>query len=1236
MRSHTAGDTISFDFEGSWLNLGFYADRFSGYAEIFIDGDSQGVVDLYRREDGLISFFFPGLTPGSHTVTVTVLGDGNPFATFNRVQFDYVDFGDGTGLDHGTFEEDDGRILRAGSWTTESHADASGGSYIRSGNGSAWFYFEGDSFTYHAMAYTPANRVRLYVDGHYLDTVDLFQPGASWPWEAITRTFSYEGFGPGPHLLQISAYRGQATLDAITTPGIGPFIDPNPPVTGITRIEEDHPAIRYNGVPFTQTSFNWVRVDNITSDRASDGQYIYSANAGDTISFDFEGDWIGVGFATDRFGGQAEIAIDGNMVATVDLYTRDEDTDSFYFSDLGDGPHNITITVLGTRHVNSIGNRVHLDHFDVWDGQPLAEGLFEETDDRLFYSNSWSRTLHAEASGGGYAHTARGTAWFPFTGDSVTFQMWTAGFYHSFEIKIDGVSQGHFNAYRYDGGPRAFSFEGLGDGPHVLEVRQYRGTATVDGFITPATGEHYEIPAPGGIIRLEEDHPDLRYNGYPYRTMPQSWATQSSLNQSSGGYNASTGTAGNTLSLEFEGTWVGVGFINGGIVEIFIDGQSRGTFDTAVDSVNGGISSVYFDDLITGTHTISITAVSGNFRPDFIDIWDGQALEEGWYNATLDDYSGRFHYSSKGWWGQYQEHYAHEGDYVRQSLINANPNFWFTFVGSDLTLLSRNGNNAILQITIDGQYLGEYNMTAAYSNQPYALHFPDLDDGPHVVQIHTRNFGIVDAFEVNPEAFYSYTPQVKWHDASPAEIIDGAHPDFYNNGMMSTVAIGDLNGDGLIELVAPSTNGRIYVYRGDGQDTGDGTPILWTTDAVGVTAEPALVDLTGDGLAEIIACGYYGTFAFRHDGVQLWHNDAVKCYRTDVNGKILGWGGPTIGNLDNDSQPEIVIAGNNDGVYVLDHQGNILASDPLPAGWHTVPLLADISGDGSLDIIVASGITMRVYQYDETDGLTLFWSYTLSDPGVFAYSFGSPAVVDLTDDGQPEIVINWGPRVQALRADGTLLWEYDPKDEFPDIGNLYRPSPVTVADVTGDGEINLITASAVSGFLAVYGHEMMVLTKEGELVWIQNVDDRTASASGVAAQDLTGDGVWEILWNGSHDGFLILRGSDGKRLFNERVTGSGTIMEYPTLGDLDGDGVADVIVSGHNGVYVISHQGHWANSRPMWNQHNYHVTNINDDWSIPLVQPNSWQLHNTYRTQTPEQNPAPSYRIEIDPHCWCE
>jgi uncharacterized membrane protein len=1223
LRSQTAGDAISFDFEGSWLNLGFYGDRFSGYAEVFIDGNSQGIVDLYRREETLISFFFPDLTPGSHTLTITVLGNSNPFAANTRVQFDYVDFGDGTGLDHGAFEEDDARILRnVTGWITESNANASGGSFIRSGSGSAWFYFEGDSFAYQAMAYNQANRARLYVNGQYLDTLHLFHPNNLA--NAITRTFSYEGFGPGPHLLQISAYRGQTTLDAITTPGVGPFIDPNPPVTGITRFEEDHPAIRYNGAPFTRTAASWTRADGIVATRASDSQYIHSNTAGDTISFDFEGSWIGVGFATNRFSGEAEIAVDGNVMAVVDLYTREDDTESFYFSDLGAGAHTITITVLGTSHPNATNTQIYLDYFDVWDGQPLAEGLFEETDERIFYSGGWFHTLNEGASGGAYANSgaSNSTAWFPFTGDSVTFESWTTKDLHSLELRLDGVSLGYFSSYSFEAGSRAFSFAGLGDGPHVLEVRRYRGAVTVDAFTTPATGEHYELPPlDGGVIRLEEDHPDLRFNGYRARQMPQSWSMVSTLRESSDGWAARAGTVGDTLSLDFEGTWVGVGFYslsNSGVAEIFVDGQSQGTFD--ISGGVGGHYSVYFDDLGEGTHTLLVTLVSGFIHVDFIDTWDGQPIENGWYDANLEDYSGRFHFSQKGWWWRYENQYAHEGDFLAQTLPGANPNMWFTFVGNDLTILGFNRANAILDIAIDGEYLGEFDMTAEFSDQPYALHFPDLGDGPHVVHIHTRQAGRIDAFEVNPDAFYSYTPQITWYDATGTEELD---PGFTHTGFVTTIGIGDLNGDGNVELVAPGVNGRLYVYRGDGQDAGDGTPILWTSDLVGPAAEPALADLTGDGLAEIIVTGYYGTFAFRHDGTLLWQEDSLKSFHSSSS-ETFGWGGPTVGNLDDDPHPEIVIAAYDDALYVLDHMGNILDSDPLPGQWPTVPVLADISGDGSLDIVVAQGHTLKVYEYDALAGLEILWTYTLTQTTFRSGTFGGPAVADLTGDGQPEIVINWGHRIEAIKADGSLYWSYYTEDD-----RHFRPSPVTVADVTGDGEINLITASAVDGWVLVYGHDMMVLTKEGELVWMQNLDDRTASASGVAAQDLTGDGVWEILWNGSHDGFLILRGSDGKRLFNEPFTGSGTIIEYPTLGDVDGDGVADVVLAGREGIFVISHVGHWANSRPMWNQHNYHVTNINDDWSTPVNPPNSWEVHNTYRTQTPEQNPAPSYRVEV-------
>ncbi len=1218
-RGNVAGITAQLTFTGSWISLGMIANRFSGEVEITIDGISQGTFDLYRREETPIRLDFDGLAPGPHSIGLTVTGNSNPFASGVSVRLDHADYGDGSLLPDGSFEEDDDRMLLSNGWTSVADPDASGGSYIRASIATAWFPFSGDSFSLHTMAYSSAGRVQLFVDGVYLDTIDLFAWANST--DAEPREFSYAGFGGGDHVLQIAAYQNFATIDRLETPGTAPFVDPNPPLTGVTRFEADHSSIGYNGLPLTLGPTTWVRVGDINADRASAGEYVYSATAGDTIDFDFDGDWLGIGFITDRFGGQAEIAIDGVLLETIDLYTRLNDTAGRYYRDLGPGPHTVTITILGAGHPNASGSRVYLDYFDVWDGQPLADGSFEEDDPRLFFSGGWDRNLAADASGGAYAVTGISngtTAWFPFNGDSVTWQGRTRFSYQDVELRINGTSMGLLDLYASAEGPRSLSFDNLGPGPHMLELRQYRSdAASVDAFITPSIGPAYEPPVEAQFTRLEENHPSMRYNGETYRRMPQSWS-ESSNPRVSRGYHLSSSTPGDVWSLDFDGEWLNIGFrssASSGTAEVVIDGVSRGVIGTA-----GGVNDVrnfVFGDLGPGMHTVEVVVVSGPVMPDYIDVWSGQPVADGWYEPVLESSpGGLLNFSNRSWWRTGSDIYARSGDFLTP-FTSANTNLWFTFTGSDLSVLVYERNSTSVQVLINGVDRGLFDLstTPPFRGQPTTLHFPGLGEGPHVVQVAVFSIGSstarIDAFEVDPADFATYTPMVEWFDTTATEVL----PDATGSGFASTIAIGDLDGDGIVELVAPSVNGRLYVYRGDGQDAGNGTPILWTSDLVGPAAEPALADLDGDGDAEIILSGKNGTFAFHHDGQMLWSNPAVVSY---FPAEDFGWGGPSIGNLDLDPEPEIVIASLEDALYVLDHLGNVLYSDPLPGRFSTAPVLADITGDGVLDILVAEDWTLKLIDY--FNGGVLAWSRELPDPiNVLggAGAFGAPAVADLDGDGRPEIIINWGHVIEAIQDDGSLLWRYETGQT-----NLFRPSAVTVADVTGDGEVNLITASAVSAGFNIFVHQLMVLDTAGGLVWQQDVADNTASASGVAAQDLTGNGVWEILWNGNVDGLLLLNGPDGKRLYNEPFTRSGTVVDYPTLADVDGDGQAEIVVSGANGLFVFGHTGRWVDSRPVWNQHGYHINNVGNDWSIPFTEQNSWEVHNTYRTQTPDRDPA--------------
>ncbi len=355
----------------------------------------------------------------------------------------------------------------------------------------------------------------------------------------------------------------------------------------------------------------------------------------------------------------------------------------------------------------------------------------------------------------------------------------------------------------------------------------------------------------------------------------------------------------------------------------------------------------------------------------------------------------------------------------------------------------------------------------------------------------------------------------------------------------------------------------------------------------------------------------------------MWFTDTVTSAVVD-GGKFIGWGGPSIANLDLDPEPEIVVAGYNSCLCVFEADGTLVFDEPL-GPQPTVPALADITGDGFLDILVAQDETLTLYDY--ANSMAIVWTRNIT-PALGTNSWGAPAVADVDGlqpggDPGPEIAIGWDDYVELIDDDGSLIWS------FATNPNGYRPSHVAIADTDGDGEVEVIVDLAISSGFVVLKHTLYVLNADGTLLWERDVIDNTGSSSGVSVHDLDGDGDYEVMWNGSVQGYSVFDGGTGKLLFNEPFINSGTVLDYPAIADVDGDGYTEVIMGDSEGIYVVGHDGIWAPARPMWNSHDYHVTNINDDWSVPVNEPPSWLVHNTYRTQTPLSNPTPSYQVEI-------
>jgi hypothetical protein len=118
--------------------------------------------------------------------------------------------------------------------------------------------------------------------------------------------------------------------------------------------------------------------------------------------------------------------------------------------------------------------------------------------------------------------------------------------------------------------------------------------------------------------------------------------------------------------------------------------------------------------------------------------------------------------------------------------------------------------------------------------------------------------------------------------------------------------------------------------------------------------------------------------------------------------------------------------------------------------------------------------------------------------------------------------------------------------------------------------------------------------------------------------------------------FRVYDGKSGATLVEEK-NASCTAYEMPIVADIDGTGRAKVLVPNNNicnyncawpdGTRPISATPYiglkaltsptdkWVNTRSVWNEHTYHVTNVNLDGSLPFPEPNSWDpgQSNSYR-----------------------
>ena len=273
------------------------------------------------------------------------------------------------------------------------------------------------------------------------------------------------------------------------------------------------------------------------------------------------------------------------------------------------------------------------------------------------------------------------------------------------------------------------------------------------------------------------------------------------------------------------------------------------------------------------------------------------------------------------------------------------------------------------------------------------------------------------------------------------------------------------------------------------------------------------------------------------------------------------------------------------GNRVYDATGSLLwaGADGLGgiSGTGPISFAADINQDGDLEVVN----DRAVYN---PDGTLLCRNTTIQH--------GLAGAGDFDGDPNGEIVVVWSGRVSLLDDDCTLLWT----TTIPGGGAGGAPN---IADFDDDGDAEVGVAGSAS---------YTVFETDGTIRWSVPVQDFSSSRTGSSTFDFEGDGAAEVVY-ADEVRLRIYDGNTGAIRF-EVPHSSGTTYENPVIADVDGDGNAEIVIASNNyafpgvaGIRVFRDaQDGWVNTRGIWNQHAYAVTNVNDDGTIPAFPATNW------------------------------
>jgi hypothetical protein len=464
----------------------------------------------------------------------------------------------------------------------------------------------------------------------------------------------------------------------------------------------------------------------------------------------------------------------------------------------------------------------------------------------------------------------------------------------------------------------------------------------------------------------------------------------------------------------------------------------------------------------------------------------------------------------------------------------------------------------------------------------------------------------------------------------------------------SSTTIADMNKDGIFEIAAvhsfATVNPLLYVYKPTGAFV-VGFPFIipfGTLQNSGSWEIPAMGDIDGDGQLEIVHADENGNiYAHRYDGTMV----AGFPFNT---GSVNEHSVPALQDVNKDNKAEIIITSRNRDndlnaqLHVFNYNGSTLvelSGFPIDytIGSYSAPVVADVDNDDTYEIFVGTGYSSsqsydaRILCYTDAGNPKPGWP-VMTGPN----SVGSPGtLVDINNDNKLDFII----RVKIDAINGIYAFDY--------AGNIISPFPfpvpaghpnanVSVGDIDNDGqlEIGFGTVEAVSlGKVLVWNLDGTLLPGYPQAVFATWVDGSTAMA------DVSGDGIADIIAP-TNNGKIFAFDMNGDSVTGFPVSSQATTLNAfetsPTMIDIDKDGDVELFAPCNDRkIYCWDTPGIYDSSK-VWSTYKGNAARTGTQFADVLIgiKPISGNVpskYNLYQNYPNPFNPTTRIKFSIPP-----